>query len=218
MLYLYALAAELRDVADVHGVQGEPLILVRFHDAAVVASEVAAVPAVDAAVLKAQDALVRELHDRSTALLPMRFGMTASDVEALGQAINARLLDRLASVKHREQMIVRVVASGASGASGAPGATGALSASGATGTEYLLARARTLQPSEEMRTLAAAAAAVVREVRIEPANRYGVHGSIYHLIERGRAGEYRDAVGSIAASLPTVRVIISGPSPAYAFA
>jgi hypothetical protein len=68
-----------------------------------------------------------------------------------------------------------------------------------------------------MRALASRAGAIVREVRIEPANRHGVHGSIYHLIERGRGDEYRMAVEAIAASLPTVRVIISGPSPAYAF-
>jgi hypothetical protein len=86
-----------------------------------------------------------------------------------------------------------------------------------SGTEYLRERARALQPSGEMRALASGAGAIVREVRIEPANRHGVHGSIYHLIERGRGDEYRMAVEAIATSLPTVRVIISGPSPAYAF-
>jgi gas vesicle protein GvpL/GvpF len=216
MLYLYALAAELRDVADIHGVQREPLALVRVEDAIVIAGDVTAVPSIDAGALKAQDALVRQLHDRSAALLPMRFGTTTADAETLLKSIDRRLLDRLAAVRHREQMIVRVV--GASSATGATSATSAELGDAVTGTEYLLARAKSRQASDEMRALAAAASTIVREVRMEPANRYGVHGSIYHLIERGRADEYRTALESIAASIPTVRVSISGPSPAYAFA
>jgi microcompartment protein CcmK/EutM len=216
MLYLYALAAGLGDVADVKGVQGEPLVLVPFQDAVTVAGEITAVPSLDAIALKAQDALVRQLHDRSAALLPMRFGTTTADVDALRRSIDSRLLDRLAAVTHREQMIVRIV--GAEGAESAERASSAESAGAVTGTAYLVARAKASQPSDEMRAIAESAAAIACDVRLEAANRHRVHGSIYHLIERGKADEYRRAVELAAARLPHVRVVITGPSPAYAFA
>jgi hypothetical protein len=43
-------------------------------------------------------------------------------------------------------------------------------------------------------------------------------GTLYHLIERGRASEYRRAVDGVAARADGVRVMVSGPSPPYAFA
>ena len=86
------------------------------------------------------------------------------------------------------------------------------------GTEYLLARAGTLKGSAELAAIAAAPGALQREVRIEPSRQSGVHGSIYHLIERGRADEYRAAIEHAARAVPAVRVVITGPSPPYAFA
>jgi hypothetical protein len=38
------------------------------------------------------------------------------------------------------------------------------------------------------------------------------------LIDRGRSEEYRAAIESAAAGLRDVRIVITGPSPAYAFA
>ena len=109
MLYLYAIAAELGEVAEWRGVQGEVLVLLPFHDAVVIAGEVGAAPAVDAESLKAQDALVRQLHNRSAALLPMRFGMTARDAQSLARSLDAGLIERLAAVRGCEQMVVRVL-------------------------------------------------------------------------------------------------------------
>ena len=109
MLYLYAVAAALGDIAELHGIQGEALIALPFQDALVVAGEVTAAPAIEATALTSQDALVRALHARAAALLPMRFGMTVPGAEALARSLDARILERLAAVRGCEQMIVRVM-------------------------------------------------------------------------------------------------------------
>jgi sugar phosphate isomerase/epimerase len=220
MLYVYAVAADLGDVTDLTGVQGEPLMLIPVVDAVAVAGGVDAQPPLDAPALKAQDALVRQLHDRAGALLPMRFGMTARDADALGRSLEALrdIGNKLAAVRACEQMTLRVVSvGGAERAGGAESAEGAGTAA-ASGTEYLKARAERRKASPELAAIAGAAASLQRDVRIDPANQQGLHGSVYHLIERGRSGEYRAAIDRAAAGLPNVRILISGPSPAYAFA
>lgn len=210
MLYLYAIAAELGDVAELRGIQGEAVVRFSFRDALVVAGYVASVPTIDAHVLKAQDTLVRALHNRSAALLPMRFGMTIPDVAAIHAALAyERIEHKLQQVRGREQMTLRVIGP-EKAEEPAPDKT--------TGTAYLLSRAKRRWPSEEMALISSGAASLVREVHVEPIHQHGVHGSVYHLIDRGRSDEYRQLIVGAAAQVPHMRVVITGPSPAYAFA
>src|SRR5688572_7954854 len=101
MLYLYAIAADLGDATDLTGVQGEALALVMLDGARLVTGTVDTRPPLDGATLNAQDALVRALHDRAAALLPMRFGSTAASEDDARRAIAAvpELLERLAAVR-----------------------------------------------------------------------------------------------------------------------
>jgi hypothetical protein len=211
MVYAYAIAEGLGDIADLVGVQGESLATVPVGDGCVVVSDIAATPPLDPNVLRQQDALVRALHDRSRALLPMRFGTVSTSRNEMLHAIDARegLLARLASVRGCEQMIVRVLGTAVAGA---PVETPA------SGTDYLRARAKAHEAGPELSTLAEGLPDLARDVRIEAAGQPGVLGSVYHLIERGRAREYREAIDRLARDLPHVRVVVSGPSPAYAFA
>lgn len=227
VLYLYALAGQLSDVEDLKGVQGESLIVIAIDGAVAVAGEVAERPSLDADTLKAQDRLVRQLHDRASALLPMRFGVTAADQDAAVRAIGARegVLQRLAAVRGCEQMIVRVFASGerqvdqpclAEARDQLPGERRRVADT--PGRRYLEARATQRTSSPELLAIERAAVPLQRHVRVEPAHQPGLHGSVYHLIERGHAEEYRAAIERAAAGLSGVRVVISGPSPPYAFA
>lgn len=210
MLYLYAIAAGLGDVADLKGVRGEPLVRFSFREALVVAGEMTAVPAIEAETLKAQDAVVRALHDRSAALLPMRFGMTIPEPAAIHAAVaNSRIVQKLEQVRGREQMTLRILG---------PDPPADAAEAQASGTAYLRARATRRSPSREMAAFSAAAASIVRGVHVEPIHQHGVHGSVYHLIDRGRSEEYRQMIQAAAAEVPHVRVVITGPSPAYAFA
>jgi gas vesicle protein GvpL/GvpF len=212
MLYLYAIAADLRDVADLTGIQGEALALVRLDGALLVAGEVEATSPVDEAALNAQDALVRQLHERAAALLPMRFGSTATTQEDARRAIatTPKLLERLTAVRGAEQMIVRVLGERSRVRTAIP--------TEGSGARYLEALAEARRAPPELLAIAAAGRALQRDVRIEPAEQPGVIGSVYHLIDRGRADEYRALIDDAARGMDQVRVRVSGPSPAYAFA
>jgi Gas vesicle synthesis protein GvpL/GvpF len=225
MLYIYALGDGLNGVADLRGISGERLQFVPVGGAVAVAGEVAELPPLDAQTLKAQDALVRTLHNHSAALLPMRFGTAAPGIERVVEAITARagIMQRLEAVRGCEQMIVRVA--GETSAPPTPPGPGLSDARvvgvegrAPTGRAYLEARAKAHPSPPELTALASAAGALQRESRIEPARQPGFLGSIYHLIERGRAEEYRAAIEHAAAAHENLRVIITGPLPAYAFA
>src|SRR5262245_22353280 len=111
MFYVYAIAENVSSVADLAGVQGEPIAVVPVGGASVLVGEVATRPPIDAGALRAQDVVVRALHDRASALLPMRFGTTSRDRDDLVRVVGARadLMVRLAAVRGCEQMVVRVL-------------------------------------------------------------------------------------------------------------
>jgi hypothetical protein len=213
MLYLYAVAESLHDLAALTGVRHEALHLHPFAHATVVIGEIDAPPPLDATTLRAQDALVRALHDRAGALLPMRFGTTSASRDEMVRSLEARegLLTRLAGVRGCEQMTVRVFGA-------APEPDEPVASDARSGTEYLLARAKQQQSPLALEALATGVKNLTRDVRVEAATQPGVLGSVYHLIARGRSAEYRDAVQRAARDLTNVRVLVSGPSPAYAFA
>jgi hypothetical protein len=215
MLYMYAVATDLGDISDLNGTQDEPLLRVPTAGVEVVAGEVANQPPLDQVSLRKQDAVVRVLHERARALLPMRFGSAARTREDVVRVVSEyhRLGERLAAVAGCEQMIVRVIGAAASTGDRTPPV-----GKPTTGAEYLEARAKQHRPSPDLERIAAGASLVQRGVRIEPSNQPGMIGSIYHLVERGRAEEYRQAIERTAAALPGIRVIVSGPLPAYAFA
>ena len=76
-------------------------------NARLVAGWIAAPPAIDRGTLEAQDRVIRALHDRAGALLPMRFGTAVDGVDAAVRAVSivARTLpERFDLVRGREQM------------------------------------------------------------------------------------------------------------------
>jgi hypothetical protein len=119
------------------------------------------------------------------------------------------LLTHLATVRGCEQMIVRVFGSPHSPE---PDGTPTLS-----GTQYLRDRARRLQPPEVLTELAQAPRTLTRDSRVEGANQPGVLGTVYHLIGRGQADEYRIAMSAALGRHPDLHASIRGPLPAYAF-
>lgn len=212
MVYVYAIVSDDAEMADLIGVTGESLFAVPIDNGHVICGEISALPPVDTATLKAQDALVRTLHGRVPALLPMRFGMSAADPPAVVEKIRAidGLAERLRLVRDCEQMTIRVLGSG-SEATDQPVVAG-------TGTEYLAALAKRRRASPELSAIAAAPGDLARDVRVDSGSYPGVVGSVYHLIARGREADYRASIDRGAATLLRVRVIVTGPSPAYAFA
>jgi hypothetical protein len=240
ILYVYALADGLDDVSGLAGVQNEALVLVPLPEAMAVCGWIAQAPSVSRDSLTTQDELVRALHARATALLPLRFGAVVNDVEAAARAVHAlgaSLRERLDQVRARDQMTLRIVrhrvdrvegaegagrAAGAEGAEGAAGADGAGGARGAegsegAGTKYLKSRAALAVPPA-IAPLLDALKPFQRMTRVERGRHPDVVATVYQLIERGSAEAYRQAAADASAKLPALTVRISGPSPAYAFA
>ena len=238
-LYLYAIAEGLDSIGDVTGVQQEALTVTEVGPALVVGGWVADLPSLNRETLVAQDSVVRALHARANALLPMRFGSSVVNVEALTRLLDPlapRVAECCALVRGREQMTVRVLrtrtggggsaegASGAEGAegAGAEGAWGAESAEGAAeqkrpGTRYLEKLAAKRAPPEVTRLLEAVRV-LQRAARIEPGRDPTMVATVYHLIDRGESDEYRRRLEPAVATLVNLTVRVSGPAPAYAFA
>jgi hypothetical protein len=235
MLYLYALADGLTSVDDLVGICSERLAVVTFDAIVAVAGVVEHVPAVDRNRLAAQDRVVRTLHERAQALLPMRFGSAFPSEADAARAMRVqapRLRQQLDAVKGNEQMTTRILGppSRPSAASvglaeareafatrakadalGAPGA-----ASEAPGADYLRARAARQVPPE-IQPLLLAVAPLVRATRVERGKTEGVIATVYHLIDRGRSAAYRTAMTAAAGQHARLSVHITGPSPCYAF-
>jgi hypothetical protein len=108
---------------------------------------------------------------------------------------------------------------GAAGAEGLPAMPGVLPAAAVlgVGARYLAERAARTTPPE-IAPLLRALKPIQRATRVEAGRHSGVVATVYHLIDRGTDGTYRDAVASAAADLPTLIVRVTGPSPCYAFA
>ena len=223
-LYLYALAAGLADMGGMRGVAQEPLIVIAAGPAVAVGGWVEHLPAMSRDALVAQDQVVRALHDRAHALLPMRFAPWKSDEAAVVRAVDAlgrSLAARLDLVRGRDQMTLRVLdRPGAAAAHAAPAEeaaeTTAAEAHGA-GARYLSARAAREVPAS-LAAMLEPLRPLTRASRTERGRGSGLVATVYHLIDRRSDDAYRRAAELAAAGNPALTVRIAGPSPAYAFA
>jgi hypothetical protein len=210
--YLYAIGDEIGAIDDLRGLAEEPLTLLTFAGFHAAASELPQAPALTQASLAAQDRVVRALHARAEALLPMRFGAAFATPADVARAIDVQregLVDRLQRVRGREQMNVRVL--GSAEATVTPdGVEGSI----APGTNYLRERA---QPSA-VAPLLQAVAPLVRATIVERGRTAGLIASVYHLIDRGTSDVYREALLAAVREAPALSVHVTGPSPCYAFA
>jgi hypothetical protein len=181
--------------------------------------DMAAPPPVSATTLRAHDAVVRRLAAAVDAILPVRFGTLLEGEPALAEAIAGRaprLREALALVAGREQMTLRVFGEPAPRDADAPVA-GDLG----PGARYLEGRRRQARRDADVPELAPLRPHLAALVRAEQAQRHDAPpllASVYHLIDRGRAAAYLEAVGAGAAALAPTRAVTTGPWPPYAFA
>lgn len=241
ILYLYALADALAasDVSGLTGVLGEAVVLVDAGGMTVVGGWLAQAPDLTRDTLIAQDRLVRELHARAAALLPMRFGSTLAQDQMARDFVERRrivLQEQLDLVRGRDQMTLRIFdAAGLSRRSSAedpgraeadlsrrssPDVLARAKADAATaatpGTSYLTRRASERVPPS-LRPLVDRLQPFQRAMRVESHQHPQLVATIYHLVDRGASDAYRRASDD-AKLLEGLHVRVSGPSPAYAFA
>jgi hypothetical protein len=163
------------------------------------------------AALRLQHEIVLQIAARVDEILPVRFGALVDDRELDGLLTRRQssIREALDLVRGRVQMTIRGRDAGA-----AEPVAEVRSAPGATGTAYL--EARRLAAIRPPPAAAVAAISVVRHlVKAERHDNTRAPGwAIYHLIERGRVGDYLARLsGCDPASL-----IVSGPWPPFAFA
>ena len=219
--YIYALLAEPPRGDAGTGLTAEPLRFVPIGGVLAAVGDMAAPPDVNPATLRAHDAVVRRLAAEVDAILPVRFGTLLEGDRALADAIGERaprLREALALVAGREQMTLRVFGEPAPAADidaePAPAELG-------PGTRYLEARRRQTRRDADVPELAPLRPLLAPLVRAEQAQRHEVPpllASVYHLIDRGGAAAYLDAVAAGAPALAPTRASATGPWPPYAFA
>ena len=237
-LYLYAVLGAAPSADAGAGLAGEPLRLLRCGEVLVAAGEMSEAPAIAPDTLRAHDAVVRRLAESTDAILPARFGMIARDESVLCARLEpaaSSLREALARVAGREQMILRVFratadapAPSASESARAPAPSGAIpsanvatGAAAGAGARYLADRASARRAATEVPEIAALRPVLDRFVTAERVDRHDAPplvASVYHLVARGAADAYADAVEHAAAELQDVRITISGPWVPYAFA
>ena len=174
------------------------LVSIRAGKITAAAAHVTQAPAPDESGLRAHDEIVRTLWNAAGAVLPVRFGTVLPDEAAARTALSAHadaLAFALEQVRGCAQMTLRVAEAPAPDTDGGPG------------TRYLLARAHQ-QKAPEIDSIRPALAEMIRAERAE--RRSGIV-TVFHLIRRDRAADYK-------AALANFRAIISGPFPPYAFA
>jgi len=171
----------------------------------------ARIPAVTRAALREHDRVVRALAQRSEAALPVRFGTVAEDAAELVRQlrpVERELAAALARVRGREQMTLRVL-----------GRPARVKARGGPGARYLKRRAAAMH-APELKPYRPALKRWVRAERVQRHDQGELVCSVYHLIDRGEAPRYLAALegaGRQTRGVRGVRIIASGPHPAYAF-
>lgn len=214
-LLVYALAGRGARRPDVPGIVGERLQTIALGALDAVVGEVAAAPRPTGRNLRRYDRLLTALWRRYPALLPARFGTVLRDRTELELTVRARqrtLCRQLTIVRNRAQMTVRLVPG--SGIRDPGPARRRRDPS--RGRRYLEARARAAR-LDHVPEVATLRRAVRRWVRAERADARAGVATIYHLVPRSAAARYRKTVERAAASAQ-LRLQVSGPWPAYAFA
>jgi gas vesicle protein GvpL/GvpF len=203
------------------GLAGEPLSLVTVGDLAAVVGAMEDSPDATPDAVRGHDAVVRRLVAFAEAILPARFG-TVQDAPALSDWLAAAvgLEEALHLVAGREQMTLHVFQDDAPVASevdtDSAGETGL-----GPGARYLAERQRHWRHKEqipELEPLRPRLDALVAAERVEFRATPPWRASVYHLIERGRSAEYREAVEANLDLVIGVRLRVSGPWAPYAFA
>ena len=161
-------------------------------------------PQVSERALKAQAAALAKLEGLGLPFLPARFGTVVRDEAELTRLLSplvGPLTKALALTRGRHQMTVRV--------------RGAREKAPRTsGRAFLAARAREARVAEAD-PLRRAVAGVIAAEQTGPA-RAPYCGTVYHLVDDGRIGDYLALVQQVQRRRPN-RFVVSGPMPPYAF-
>jgi hypothetical protein len=218
-LYVYAVVAGVaRRPTWGRGMKRERLRLVRVGGLGAVVGDVNGAPPVTAPLLRAHDAVCRRIARAAHAALPCRFGSLSADEATLRRELERRratLAAALVDVRGCVQMTLRVVIPARGRLPVDPSFEARLRALG-PGARYLARRQRA-HTIPELSPLRSLLADLVRRERVAspPGTRVV---TVYHLVPHAQASTYADRIAQAARRLRPLRVVVSGPWPAYGFA
>jgi hypothetical protein len=206
VLCLYAAVLSARPG---RGIAREALAAIERDGYSIVAGAMPGVPEPTAVALRAYDRVVRRLAAATDAIVPFRFGtiVSPSDLDAAIAPIEDALREALALVRGREQMTLRLFGDGDVARPRARATKGAL---------YLASRAASADAADAIARLRRA---LGRLVRAEVVERHDgpLRVSLYHLVDRGRAADYRARVDRASRAIAPLRAHVTGPWAPYAF-
>ncbi len=206
----------------VTGIMAEPIRFVRVGRLYAAIGDVARVPRPSRAMLERYDRTIHSIAARCAAVLPAQFGTFVTGDEELALILRSRASGfsrALKQVRNRVQMTIRVVmpkAEGGSSASLRTGLDGPPHSDRSSGRGYLREKAAAATRARAVPGFEPVQQAVTRWVRDERVEKRGTVATIYHLIPRSSVAAYERAVRA-AASGSHLRLVLSGPFPAYAF-
>lgn len=222
-LYLYAVVDGLPALPRARGVTPGPLRQVKAGRLLVVAGAVPGgfVPAASLASLKAHDRVVRRLWSSARAVVPFRFGAVVESQAELRRLLRPGqepLRQALALARGRAQMALRLLTVGGR-ARRLPEPVPDEKSSGASYLRGRLQRERWLREVPELAEVCAAVAPWVRARKARRADGRGpLLATVFHLVDRSDVRAYRRAVRSTVPLPQGYRLVVTGPSPAWAFA
>ena len=170
-------------------------------------------PSLSEQALREQHRVVVELHRRSEALIPVRFGalLDRGELEDVVRQRHALLARALKHLRGRAQMTIR--------AFGTPGRVQRVTRA-TTGTAYLFERARAARPDvpPALDAIRQAVSPLVADEVVD-AGRGAVRVVVNHLIRVGDVERYRLRFErALAGRADAPSVVLSGPWPPFAFA
>lgn len=212
--YVYALVDEK---VPARRIRGRSIHAVAAGGVFAMAERAAAAPALSEETLVRQHEIVTALANRSSAILPARFGSLLADDE-LRRVIDLqrdRIREAFDLVRGCEQMTLRLIGEGARDVPAAAAGAGA----GPPGTRYLKQRraAAGYPLPRAVSRISKALRPFVQAERSEP-GQGGVRAMMYHLIRRGRTRAYVEAVAGVSDAVLPYTVKVTGPFPPFAFA
>ena len=220
MVYVYAVVRGAPRTRDLRGLVGEPLRIVASRHILAVVGDVPARPEPTLGNVRGHDRVVTAIAARVAAVLPARFAAVVDDDAAVADALQERgamLGAALALVEGREQMTLRLYGF----VTPAPDAVPSPSHDLGPGARYLTRRLAARHAELAVPELAAwrpMLAPLVRAERVERHVTPPLVATVYHLIDRGAASAYEDAVSAGDAAAADVHARVSGPWAPYAFA
>lgn len=217
---IYALTPAQTVLPPMRGLGGERLTLVTAGRLAAIVGRLSRAPLRTQAQFGRYHAVQMRLFERTTALLPARFGTAVDSLDDLREILRIRessLREALRLVRGRAQMTVRVVGLESTGhRERDTGTRPERARRQPSGAAYLRRRSAEAARASAVPGFEPVRRAVQRWVRSERVERTGSVATIYHLVPRSAVGAYRRAIdaSSERAALTTV---VSGPFPPFAF-